>query len=472
MVASLDLLLRVIDHALGKIEAEQGVGAVPGQATALAAIADFASVKWQDCPAGWQAPFRPAGKGDYFDWPLLTDLMPWQHSGIECKRTWPIAPDDETLKQRWRALLSAEDRGAMFRETGDRMVSGTYDIILTAGASSKPIAQIPKNAPVPPIHTCGFRSFDRQKIIADARLMPRPRPDLWRVHGPKQLFLASSVVLELGSGPAITSSSHIPDLHYFAGRGGKDILPLYRNAGATEANIPPGLLDLLSTAYRLRVTPEDFLAYGVLAQPAFTARHAKELETRELRLPLTKDFALFAKVRDIGARLLWLHTYGERFVPRGRQRGQIPPRAAKCIKAVPGEPDGYPESFDYNDATRKLRVGEGEFHPVSPEAFEFEVSGFKVVQSWLRYRMRKGAGKKSSPLDDIRPERWTSRFTTELLELLWVLEATVAGYPEQEKLLEAVIDGPCFRADEFPPVPDAMRKPPAAGLSNGHLFED
>ena len=29
--------------------------------------------------------------------------------------------------------------------------------------------------------------------------------------------------------------------------------------------------------------------------------------------------------------------------------------------------------------------------------------------------MRKGAGKKSSPLDDIRPERWTSRFTTELL---------------------------------------------------------
>jgi len=196
--------------------------------------------------------------------------------------------------------------------------------------------------------------------------MPRPRPDLWRVHGPKQLFLASSVVLELGSGPAITSSSHIPDLHYFAGRGGKDILPLYRNAGATEANIPPGLLDLLSTAYRLRVTPEDFLAYGVLAQPAFTARHAKELETRELRLPLTKDFALFAKVRDIGARLLWLHTYGERFVPRGRQRGQIPPRAAKCIKAVPGEPDGYPESFDYNDATRKLRVGEGEFHPVSP----------------------------------------------------------------------------------------------------------
>ena len=29
----------------------------------------------------------------------------------------------------------------------------------------------------------------------------------------------------------------------------------------------------------------------------------------------------------------------------------------------------------------------------------FEVSGLKVVQSWLKYRMKKGAGKKSSSLD-------------------------------------------------------------------------
>ncbi|HUU31262.1 MAG TPA: N-6 DNA methylase, partial [Phycisphaerae bacterium] len=41
---------------------------------ALGAIADFSKIKWQDCPGDWQAPFRPAGKGDYFVWPLLTDL--------------------------------------------------------------------------------------------------------------------------------------------------------------------------------------------------------------------------------------------------------------------------------------------------------------------------------------------------------------------------------------------------------------
>src|SRR5450756_3131581 len=81
------------------------------------------------------------------------------------------------------------------------------------------------------------------------------------------------------------------------------------------------------------------------------------------------------------------------------------------------------------DKTRTLHVGGGEFSPVALEVFEFEVSGLKVVQSWLKYRMKKGAGRKSSPLDDIRPDHWTSHFTTELLELLWVLEATLAVYP-------------------------------------------
>jgi hypothetical protein len=120
-----------------------------------------------------------------------------------------------------------------------------------------------------------------------------------------------------------------------------------------------------------------------------------------------------------------------------------------------------------------LKVGGGAFAPVAREVFEFEVSGLKVVQSWLRYRMKKGAGKKSSPLDDIRPERWPSQFTTELLELLWVLEATVAGYPEQSKLLDAVVAGKCFNAGEMPPVPGEARKAPAHRQTlNGELFEE
>lgn len=272
----------------------------------------------------------------------------------------------------------------------------------------------------------------------------------------------------IGTGPALTACVIIPDLHHFSGRGAKDTVPLYRRADASEVNILPGLLELLEGEYKRKVTPEDFLAYvyAVLANPAFTARFEKELSTCELRVPITKNPALFESLHKTGARLLWLHTYGERFVPKGEQPGRVPNGGARCVKAVPLNPEGYPGSFLHDEKTQTLHVGEGEFGPVSKEVYGFEVSGLKVVQSWLKYRMKGGAGKKSSPLDDIRPERWTSQFTTELLELLWVLEATCDIYPALADLLEQVVSGPCYNAGDMPPVPEYMRKPPARPLAN------
>lgn len=123
--------------------------------------------------------------------------------------------------------------------------------------------------------------------------------------------------------------------------------------------------------------PEDLFAYvyGLLAQPAFTERFAKQLATRELRVPITADAALFAQVRKVGAKLLWLHTYGQRYVPKGRRRGQVSRGKARCTKPVPGDPAHYPDKFEYNEATRTLHVGSGQFAPVAPEVYNFEVSG-------------------------------------------------------------------------------------------------
>ena len=107
----------------------------------LAAIDSLAKVKWQDCPDDWQASFRPAGEGAYFTWPLLTDLMPWQHSGAQFKRTWPIAPDAETLERRWRGLLASQDRAAAFKETRDRKITFPvlipYLRVMKAGATHR-----------------------------------------------------------------------------------------------------------------------------------------------------------------------------------------------------------------------------------------------------------------------------------------------------------------------------------------------
>ncbi len=429
----------------------------------LDGLKSFADVEWQDCPGNWHGAFLPAGSGRYFGWPLLTDLMPWQKSGLKAGRTWVVAQDETTLVKRWRRLVGERpdakrelfDESPSGRKVGQR-ATGTAPDYERRGS----ISELEPDSPVPMLTRYPYRSFDRQYVVADSRVLDRPAPQLWQAHGPRQLYLVSLLSHPLGNGPALTVASAVPDLHYFRGSyGAKHVLPLYRSRDATSANILPGLLDILGDTYGRPVSPEDFVAYlyGTLAQPRFTREYFEELAGCEIRVPITKDRALFEEVGSVGRRLLCLHTYGERFAPpdSGALSG-----AARCIEPVPGSEAGYPESYSYNEETRTLRVGSGTFAPVSPDVYEFDVSGLKVVQSWLGYRMREGAGKRSSPLDKIRPERWTAQLTTDLLDLLHILEETVDAQPEQGRLLDEVLAGECFGALELPPAPEEMRLDP------------
>lgn len=431
-------------------------------------------VDWEECPDRWQAPFRPAGRGAYFRWPLLTDLFPWQHSGCQFKRTWPIAPAKETLESRWQALLDADDRATAFKETRDRKVNRTCRPLLPGKERKPPIGELPPDTPLPPVSRYAYRSFDRQWAIADSRVGDFIRPVFWRSHGRQQVYVTSLFSQPLGPGPALTAAAHPPDLDHFRGSyGAKATIPLYRNRDATEPNLSPGLLQAIGDSLGHAITPADLLAYvyAIAAQPAFTRRFRDELETRELRIPITEEADLFERVRSTGQRLLWLHTYGERCVPEGEKRGRLPRGAARCTRPVPSEPEHYPENFDYNESTRTLIVGKGTFQPVAPEVYDFEVSGLKVVQSWLSYRMKSGSGRTSSPLDEIRPRRWTGRFTTELLDLLWTLQATIDQYPAQARLLEDVLDTPLIEQTALPPVPDAARRPPKRSRTS-NIFQD
>lgn len=271
------------------------------------------------------------------------------------------------------------------------------------------------------------------------------------------MYFASLLNSPLGEGPALTLSAEVPDLHYFSGRGAKDILPLYRDAQARHPNLHPALLKTLAQACGREVGAEDVAAYlyTVLAHPGYTTRFRDELENRAVHVPVTLDRERFEAAVALGRRLIYLHSYGERF-----EAGQTWPQGeARCTKAIPS--DGLPERFGYDAATRTLKVGEGEFKPVAPAVWAFEVSGLKVVQSWLGYRMRNRKGKKSSPLDEIAPEGWPPEFTSELLRLLHLLEATLALYPEQEALLERIVQGPLLLASALGPAPDEHRQAPA-----------
>ena len=156
-----------------------------------------------------------------------------------------------------------------------------------------------------------------------------------------------------------------------------------------------------------------------------------------------------------GAQLICLHTYGERFGQAG-EAGGVSSGEARCTVAVPR--DEYPEGQRYDESTRTLHVGKGEFAPVAPEVWNYSVSGLQVVKSWLDYRKRKPSGKQSSPLEEIRPKHW--EFGGELLALLWVLERTIALQPAGERLLDEILGAELFTAPELPTPQPHERKPP------------
>ncbi len=437
----------------------------------LARIARFEDLAWQDCPAEWSAPFLPEPSGAYFDWPALGDVFPWQHAGLQFKRTWPIGVTREVLARRWEALLARKGgaRAAAFRETRDRVVASSYRASLGRRKQLSRLASLPRDAAHPRIVRIGHRSLDRKWMLADARLGDFLRPALWAAHGPRQVYLTSLLTEVLGHGPAATVCAHLPDLHHFRGSfGGKHVIPLWRDAAAREPNITAGLLEHLTRESGAPVGAEDLFAYAyaLLAAPAYVERFWHELKQPGPRLPLTRTPELFRRGGELGRRLVCLHTFGERFSDGARTR--LPPGDARCTISPGTTPETYPEHFEYDPARLVLRVGQGgEFAPVARAVWEYGVSGFDVVASWLAGRMREPAGRQSSPLDEIRPERWTAALTEELLELLWAIEGTLALVPELERLLDEIVAGPLFQAAELPRPSAALRQPPLSESDDG-----
>jgi hypothetical protein len=422
---------------------------------------------WQDCPTDWRASFLPAAAGDWASYPALDELFAYNGSGVMTGRTWIIAPDAESLQRRWRRLIRAkpEEMQRLFvphlnkGKLGDRHVGREVRKGLPGFPDNPtPIAN-ERGACLTPVRY-GFRSFDRQWIIPDNRVLNRPNPGLWASHSDKQVYLTALARYSPTSGPALTISGLIPDHDHYKGSFSGRVFPLWRDDAATIPNLPPKLLEFLSETYQTTVTAEDFLAYiaGVAANPAYTARFQHDLAQPGLRIPLTAEPKLFAQAVELGGRVIWLHTFGERFADRKAKRPPGPPRLPKTrvpripkAGAIPDGPDSMPDEIQYDESKHRLLVGTGFIDNVPASVWQYEVSGKRVLTQWFSYRKKNrerpliGDRRPPSKLGDIQPDHWLAEYTTELLNVLHVLALLVDMEPTQAKLLEAVCEGPLLR---------------------------
>jgi hypothetical protein len=289
--------------------------------------------------------------------------------------------------------------------------------------------------------------------------------------------MTSMMTSALGSGPAATVTAYVPDKHHFRGSfGGKDVIPLYRDSKGTP-NVFVGTLEVIANAHTEHepnageVSAEDLFAYcyAILAGTNYTQRFAEELQTAGPRVPLTAEPPLFRDAVELGKRLLWLHTFGERF---GDEVGSqaIVRDDVTVVREIMNLPVNA-RAISYDLERQQLLIGGGAIGRVSPEVWSFEVSGMSVLKKWLGYRTAAPVGRaarSSSPLDRIRPESWLDDWTTELLEVVSVLQSTIELLPRGISLLDEILAGQLISPSALPPVPEHLRQVPiVVTLGNG-----
>jgi hypothetical protein len=401
---------------------------------------------WAEVRTGWADPFTPAAAGDWDSYPAVSDLMPWYSPGVFPTRTWVYSPSPETLRTRWRVLMSERDpmvQSGMFKEGRDAtMDKGKQPLpgIDTHNASAGPLRRDTVTQPIPVL--VGYRSFDRQWVLPDARLMDMPRRDLWAARIPSQVFTIEQHSQAIEDGPGLVFSALIPDFHYFNNRGGRALPALHPDG---SPNLAPGLVEALTSQLGREVAPSDVLAYiaAVVAHPAYTLRFTKELKTPGVRIPVTADPELWKQAVRTGGEVIWLHTYGAEFTGPERPEGDIRLGAGDSRQPLCTMPIGaMPATITYDEPRAVVQVGDGEFGPVLREVWDYSVGGKNVLKSWFNYRKQEPGGKKNYPLDLVYPDTWAPDWTTELIDLLTLLTRLTALKPGQADLLARILDGP------------------------------
>ncbi|MEW1759912.1 type ISP restriction/modification enzyme [Streptomyces cyaneofuscatus] len=407
-----------------------------------------------------------AGSGEDSTSLELDELMPWSVRPLRTGRSWVSGPDPAALRARWERLAAAEgaEQERLFRPSRSRTphtpvaaLPGRSTAGAGAAAGTGRFAREPGACPDPVRILHG--PFDEQWLLPDHRLIDAARPELWRVGDGRQLFAVEhGYVPQIAAAPALSVTHLLPDGHSPAGRPGR-IRPLYRRPGATDPNLAPGLLDAL----RARLGPEAADPESVLAWILAAALPSPS----GCRIPLPADAEVWAAGVELGRELVRLHLRGA----RGGERPRLPGGRRPYVRAaLPARPTG----IAYDAEAEALVIGDGRISPVPAGAWEFTVSGVRVVELWFERRAAaavgavpegaSGEGPEGGGLDAVGARGWIPEWTSELLELITVLALLDGLRPRQAALRARLEQAPLISRDELRaagvlPVPASARRP-------------
>lgn len=430
---------------------------------ALAKI-DLRSPEFANVRSDWSDKFMPITVGDWDSYPDLPDFYTSRFPGVKPNKTWVYAPSESVLQERWHELVEGNDldiRAERFKETsstktaiGKQPLPGddTYQDSLESLDDQITRELFPT---VPNIVRIGYRSFDRQYLFADSRLLDRARPELWEHRVPDQIFIVEQHAHYPKAGPGLYFSALIPDMHAFNNRGGR-VHPALNTA--SKPNLTDEAERLLTENFGEHA-PAELVYYlaGVTGHPGYVRTFDTELQQAGIRVPLTSDAELWSRAVQLGKYVVWLHTYGERGEPLpGMTR--VTDKPTDGLYSMPvyeksmggAMPEKKPTfTLGEDDIHGEIAFGASRWSNIKKAVFDYTVGGQQTIGLWAKYRLKKPIGRKSSPLDGIVQQSWPSEWTTEFKELLCVLTHLVHLEPAQEKLLADILAGDLIPRGEF-----------------------
>ena len=439
---------------------------------ALAAL-DLDGAEFEPVRSGWGDKFAPEAGGDWDSYPELPDFYASCFPGVKPNKTWVYAPSESVLQERWAELIEGNDlevRAERFKETsstgiavGKKPLPGSDTFQGSLESLNNQIARelIPDT---PNIVQVGYRSFDRQYILADSRLLERARPELWEHRVPGQIFIVEQHAHYPKAGPGLYFSTLIPDMHAFNNRGG-------RAHPALTAGGAPNLTEPATQMLRERFgdnAPGDLVYYlaALTGHPGYVRTFDEPLQQAGIRVPLTADPALWERAVQLGKQVVWLHTYGERGepLPGIKYLHQLPKDADYTLpnptvdmgKTMPEKkPSFSPDPVNSLSEEQNIPVtgtvsfGRARCENMEKRVFDYTVGGNQVLGLWAKYRLKKPGVRSSSPLDYIVQREWPPAWSEEYERLLYTLTHLVHLEPAQEKLLDEVLVGEQIFREEF-----------------------
>ena len=178
-----------------------------------------------------------------------------------------------------------------------------------------------------------------------------------------------------------------------------------RSAPVTAHSI--ATVNRLAEKYGQQVSGEEVWHYcaGLLGTEAYPERWGDPMgETLKPHIPFPDSHQDFEALVSIGRRLVE--------IAKGKNLDRS---GVQCTVAV--DPSELPDFTDsrYSPDDNALRFGGGEFTGVTLEIWNHQISGYRTLPRWIKARSSTPGGRKSSPLDDIRPTTW--EFTQDLIEV-------------------------------------------------------